>query len=220
MPILGRESRLTTKRLRIDRLGLLVWLVALTGCLPVVSNYYNINGAGDKRTFAGCAMKVEAELITQLTGGVGLIYWGSANYESKGRAISISFTIAGDEVVVLSKPTVDIAAKDATAPFEFHVNAIRRAYVESSPSCDPPRDAVYQGPEEPMHRMPGTFKGRPVTNSVFVIDVTVPGNPEEFSVQLPPVRVDNKMIDVPLIHFVHKTSIRAVGIFSGSTWGN
>jgi hypothetical protein len=124
----------------------------LCGCVPVASNYYDINGVGDKRIFSGCAMKVEAELKTELTDGVGVIYWGSANHESTGRLISISFTIAGSEVIQLTKPAIEITASGSTRPLEIGVERVRRAYVESSPSCGPPRDAVYQRPDEPMGR--------------------------------------------------------------------
>jgi hypothetical protein len=188
----------------------------LCGCVPVASNYYDITGVGDKRIFAGCAMKAETELKTQLTDGVGVIYWGSANHESSGRAISISFTIAGSEVVTLTKPILKITSAGSTGPLEIGVEKVRRAYVESSPSCDPPRDSVYQRPDEPMRRIPGSFQGKPVTDAVFVIDLIVPGNPKEFIVQLPPVKVDDRRIEAPPVHFVHKTSMHAVGAFTGT----
>jgi hypothetical protein len=64
----------------------------------------------------------------------------------------------------------------------------------NSPSCDPPAASVYQQPQEPMHRMPGTLYEDPVTDSVFVIDIAVPNNPGEFTVQLVPVLVEGKLI--------------------------
>jgi hypothetical protein len=187
----------------------------LCGCVPVASNYYDIEGPGDKQIFAGCAMKVEAELKTRLTDGVGVIYWGSAKHESAGRAISISFTIAGSQVVRLTEPVVEITSNGSMPPLNIGIARVRRAYVESSPSCDPPRGSAYQRPDEPMQRVQGLFQGRPVTDSVFVIDLTVPGNPKEFSVQLPAVKVDDRLIEVPPVRFVHKTSVHAVGAFTG-----
>jgi hypothetical protein len=138
----------------------------LSGCVPVASNYYDINGVGDKRIFTGCAMKMEAEMKTQLTDGIGLIYWGSANHESAGRAISINFTIAGSEVIQLTKPTVEITTGGSMIPLEIGIE-------------------------------------------------TVPGNPKIF-VQIPPVKVDDRVIDVPPVRFVHKESVHAVGAFTGA----
>jgi hypothetical protein len=190
--------------------------LVLCGFGPVASNYYDIEGVGDKRIFSGCAMKVEAELKAQLTDGVGIISWGSANHGSVGRAISISFTIAGSEVIQLTKPAVEITAGGSTRPLEIGVESVRRAYVESSPSCSPPRGAVYQRPDEPTRRIQGSFQGRTVTDTVFVIDLTVPGNPGEFLVQIPPVKVDDRAIDVPPVRFVRKKSVHAVGAFTGA----
>jgi hypothetical protein len=62
-------------------------------------------------------------------------------------------------------------------------------------------------PDRPMHRMPGTLYGDAVTDSIFVIDVAVPGNPAEFTVQLPPVNVNDKPIDVAPVRFLRKSSV-------------
>jgi hypothetical protein len=55
--------------------------------------------------------------------------------------------------------------------------------------------------------MPGTLHGDAVTDSIFVIDVAVPGNPAEFTVQLPPVNVNDKPIDVAPVRFLRKSSV-------------
>jgi hypothetical protein len=40
---------------------------------------------------------------------------------------------------------------------------------------------------------------QPVTDSVFVIDVPIPGNPAEFSIQVAPVKVDGKLVEIPAV---------------------
>ena len=77
----------------------------------------------------------------------------------------------------------------------------------NSPSCDPPAASVYQPPNEPMHRMPGTLEGEPVTDSVFVIDIAVPNDPGEFTLQLAPVLVNDRLVDVPAVTFLRNSSV-------------
>jgi len=48
---------------------------------------------------------------------------------------------------------------------------------------------------------------RPVTDSIFVIDVAVPDNPSEFTVRLPPVLVNDVLVDVPAVTFLRKSSV-------------
>jgi hypothetical protein len=55
--------------------------------------------------------------------------------------------------------------------------------------------------------MPGTLYGDPVTDSVFVIDIAVPDNPAQFTVQLAPVLIDGKLIDVPPVTFLRKSDV-------------
>jgi hypothetical protein len=58
-----------------------------------------------------------------------------------------------------------------------------------------------------MHRMPGTLYGDPITDSVFIIDIAVPGNPSEFMLQLAPVSVNGVLVDVPAVTFLRKRNI-------------
>jgi hypothetical protein len=55
--------------------------------------------------------------------------------------------------------------------------------------------------------MPGTLYGDPVTDSVFVIDVAVPDNPSEFTVQIAPVLIDGKRVEVTAVQFLRKSSV-------------
>jgi hypothetical protein len=110
-------------------------------------------------------------------------------------------------VVTLTRPEVTITSKAYATPRVIPVTTIRRANTVISPSCDPPAVSAYQSPNEPMRRMPGTLYGEPVIDSVFVIDVGVRGNPAEFTVQLPPVLVNDNLIDVPPVKFVLKSSV-------------
>jgi hypothetical protein len=57
-----------------------------------------------------------------------------------------------------------------------------------------------------MHRMPGTLYGDPVTDSVFVIDIAVPKNADEFTVKLAPVLVNGKLVDIPAVTFLLRRS--------------
>ena len=56
-----------------------------------------------------------------------------------------------------------------------------------------------------MHRMAGTLYGDPVTDSVFVIDIAVPNNPSEFTLQLAPVLINGMLVDVPAVTFLRKS---------------
>jgi hypothetical protein len=58
-----------------------------------------------------------------------------------------------------------------------------------------------------MHRMPGIRDGEPVTDSVFVIDIAVPDNPSEFTLQLPPVNIDGMLVEVPAVTFLRKSNV-------------
>jgi len=115
--------------------------------------------------------------------------------------------LSNDEVVTLTKPEVIVTSKAYAAPKMIPITMIRRASRLNSPSCDPPAASVYQPPNEPMHRMPGTLYGDPVTDSVFVIDIAVPNNPGEFTLQLAPVLINGGLVDVPAVTFLRNSSV-------------
>ena len=54
---------------------------------------------------------------------------------------------------------------------------------------------------------------------MFVVDIDIPGNPNEFSVRVPPVKIDDEIIAIPAVHFVRKTKAQLIGFFSGSATG-
>jgi hypothetical protein len=174
----------------------------------MVSHEYDVKGQGDKSESGGCSPTTEARLTTHLTDATAAVFWGSVErLHHSHRIVSISFTFSNDEVVSLTKPEVTITSKAYAAPRDIQITTIRRASMLNSPSCDPPAASVYQQPSEPMHRMPGTLYGDPVTDAVFVIDIAVPGNPSDFTVQLPPVLVNGETIDVPAVEFLRKSSV-------------
>jgi hypothetical protein len=174
----------------------------------VVSHEYDIKGQGDKSESGGCSPTTEVRLTTHLTDATAAVFWGSVErLHHSHRIVSISFTLSNDEMVSLTKPEITITSKAYTTPRMIPITTIRRASMLNSPSCDPPAASIYQQPNEPMHRMPGTLYGDPVTDSVFVIDIAVPNNPAEFTVQLPPVLVNDKLIDVPTVKFLRKSSV-------------
>jgi hypothetical protein len=182
--------------------------MTLTACVPIVSHQYDVRGQGEKSESGGCSPTTEVRLTTQLTPATAVLFWGSVErLHHSHRIISISFTFSNDEVVSLSKPEVRITSKAYATPREIPITTIRRAFTLNSSSCDPPAASVYQHPEEPMHRMPGKLYGDPVTDSVFVIDIAVPDNPTEFTVQLPPVLMNGKTIDVPPVTFLRSASV-------------
>jgi hypothetical protein len=41
----------------------------------------------------------------------------------------------------------------------------------------------------------------------FVIDIAVPNNPGEFTLQLPPVLVNGRLVDVPAVTFLRNSSV-------------
>ena len=169
---------------------------------------YDIKGQGDKSESGGCSPTTEVRLTTHPTPATAAVFWGSVERLHHGhRIVSISFTFSNDEEVSLTKPEVTIASKTFPKPRVIPITTIRRASMLSSPSCDPPAASVYQQPNEPMHRMPGTLYGDPVTDSVFVIDIAVPDNPAEFTVQLAPVLVNGMRVDAPVVTFLRKSSV-------------
>jgi hypothetical protein len=174
----------------------------------MVAHEYDVKGQGDKSESGGCSPTTEVRLTTHLTAATTAVFWGSVErlHHSK-RIVSISFMLSNDEVVSLPKPEVTITSKAYAAPKMIPITAVRRASVLNSPSCDPPAASVYNLPNEPMHRRPGTFEGEPVTDSVFVMDIAIPDNPGEFTLQLAPVRVNGMLVDVPAVTFLRKSSI-------------
>ena len=180
----------------------------LTACIPMISHEYDVKGQGDRSESGGCSPTTEVRLTTHLTPATAAIFWGSVErLHHSRRIISISFVFSNDEVVSLTQPAVTITSKAYAAPKVIPITTIRRASMLNSPSCDPPAASVYQQPQEPMHRMPGTLYGDPVTDSVFIIDIAVPNNPGEFTVQLAPMLVEGKLINVPPVTFLHKSSV-------------
>jgi hypothetical protein len=186
--------------------------LTLTACLSVVSHEYDVEGQGEKSASGGCSSNTEARLTKQLTPATSVVFWGSDDrLRANHRIISISFTLLNDESVSLTKPEVLISSKTYSIPRTVPITTIRRSSLLVSPSCDAPADAVYQKPDEPMHRMPGLSNGDPVTDSIFVIDVAVSGDPEQITIQFPPVSINDTLVDVPAVTFVHKTNIYLPG---------
>jgi hypothetical protein len=179
-------------------------LLSLTACM--VSREYDVKGEGDKSQSGGCSPTTEIRLTTHMTRATAVVFWGSVErLHPSHRIVSLSFVFTDDEVVSLTKPEVILTSNAYTVPRVVPITTIRRASVLNSPSCDPPAASVYQRADEPMHRMPGTLYGDTVTDSIFVIDVAVPGNPAEFTVQLPPVKINDKLIDVAPAKFLRKS---------------
>jgi hypothetical protein len=207
--------------LRIDACAIVCLLTfGMAGCVPTISSFYDINGAGDKRYTAGCSMSTEANLSIALTNTTNVVFWGPANRKpSDQQILSIIITVSGNEIVSLTQPIVEVTSKGAKQPLAIPVTTIRRAGALSSPSCNPPEGSVYQAPDESMRRALGTYHSRPIEDSVFVMDINIPGNPNEFSVRAPPVKIDDKIIAIPAVHFVRKTKAQLIGAFSGSTIG-
>ena len=186
----------------------LILALGLTACVPMITHEYDVKGQGDKSESGGCSPTTEVRLTAHLTPATAVVFWGSVErLHHSHRIVSISFMLSNDEVVSLTEPDVTITSKAYPAARSIPIAAIRRASRLNSPSCDPPAASVYSLPNEPMHRMPGTLYGDPVTDSVFVIDFAVPDNPAEFTVQLAPVLIDGKPIDVPAVTFLRKSSV-------------
>jgi hypothetical protein len=174
----------------------------------MISHEYDVKGQGDRSESGGCSPTTEVRLTTHLTPATAAVFWGSVErLHHSHRIVSVSFTFSNDEVISLTKPEVTITSKAYATPRDIQITTIRRASSLNSPSCDPPAASVYQQPNEPMHRMPGMQYGDPVTDSVFVIDIAVPENPGEFTLQLAPVLIDGKQIDVPAVTFLRKSSV-------------
>jgi hypothetical protein len=192
----------------------------MAGCIPTVSSFYDISGPGDKRYIAGCSMNTEANLSITLTSATNIVFWGPANRApSNQKRLSIMFTVSGNEVLSLTEPIVEVTSEEAKEHLAIPVTTIRRTAALSSPSCNPLEGSVYQAPDELMRRTPGIYHSRAIEDSVFVLDVDIPGNPNEFSVRVPPVKIDDKIMEIPVIHFVRKTKAQLIGAFSGSTIG-
>jgi hypothetical protein len=182
--------------------------LSITACVPMVSHEYDVKGQGDKSESGGCSPTTEVMLTAHLTPATAAVFWGSVErLHHSHRIVSISFTLSSDEVVSLTKPEVTITSKAYAAPKVIPITTIRRASRLNSPSCDPPAASVYQQPGEPMHRTPGTLYGDPVTDSVFIFDIAVPGNPSEFMVQLAPVLVNGMLVGVPAVTFLRESSV-------------
>jgi hypothetical protein len=184
----------------------------LSACFAIVSHEYDVEGQGEKSASGGCSSNTEARLTKQLTPATSVVFWGSDDrLRPNHRIISISFTLSNDESVSLTKPGVLISSKTYSIPRIVPITTIRRSSVLVSPSCDAPADAMYQKPDEPMHRIPGLSNGDPVTDSIFVIDIAVSGDPQQITIQFPPVSINDALVDVPAVTFVHKTNVYLPG---------
>jgi hypothetical protein len=188
--------------------AMLLTCLCLSACVPVVSYEYDVKGQGDKSESGGCSPTTEVRMLVHLTNATSAMFWGSVErLHHSHRIVSISFIISNDDVLTLTKPAITITSKVYASPQVIPITTIRRASRVNSPSCDPPEDFVYQNPNEPMHQVPGKQKGDPATDSVFVIDLTVPDNPDEFTVQLAPVLIHGKPVAVPPVTFLRKSSV-------------
>jgi hypothetical protein len=184
----------------------------LSACVAMVSHEYDVEGQGEKSASGGCSSNTEARLTKQLTPATSVVFWGSDDrLRPNHRIISISFTLSNDESVSLTEPEVLISSKAYSIPRTVPITTVRRSSVLVSPSCDPPADAAYQKPDEPMHRMEGISNGDRVTDSIFVIDVAVSGDPAQITIQFPPVSINGALVDVPAVTFLHKTNVYLPG---------
>jgi hypothetical protein len=199
-------------RMRAVKFGVLLMCLCATGCVSWVSHDYDVEGQGEKSASGGCSSSTEARLTRQLTPATSVVFWGSDDrLRPNHRIISISFTLSDDESVSLTKPEVLISSKAYSIPRVVPISTVRRSSVLVSPSCDAPADAAYQKPDEPMHRMPGISNGDPVTDSIFIVDVAVSGDPAQITIQLPPVSINGTLVDVPAVSFLHKTNVYLPG---------
>jgi hypothetical protein len=189
-------------------LGVLLGTLVLTACVPMVSHQYDVKGPGDKSESGGCSPTTEVLLTTHLTPSIAAVFWGSVErLHHSHRIISTNFTSSNDDVVTLTKPEVKITSKVYSSPRVVTIGTVRRSSVMSSPSCDPPENSTYQQPSEPMRFMPGALNGNPVPDAVFVIDIAVPNNPREFTIELPPVMINGILTKVPAVTFLRKSSV-------------
>ena len=191
---------------------IVISVLLLSSCFSMVSHEYDVEGPGDKSASGGCSSNTEARLTKQLTPATSVVFWGSDDrLRPNHRIISISFTLSNDESVLLTKPEVLISSKAYSIPRIVPITTVRRSSVLVSPSCDAPADAVYQKPDEPMHRVPGISNGDQVTDSIFVIDIAVSGDPAQITIQFPPVSINGTLVDVPAVSFLHKTNVYLPG---------
>src|ERR1700733_11738443 len=148
-------------------------------------------GQGDRSESGGCSPSTEVRLTTQLTPATAVVFWRSVERLHHSHQIaSVSFTLSNDEVVSLFRPGVTVTSKIYARGYTIPITSIRRYSRLNSPSCDPPEDSAVQRPDQLLQRLPDQ-----AINSVFVIDIAVPDNPAEFTVQMSPVQVNGKMID-------------------------
>lgn len=192
----------------------IAWLsvLGLAACVSMISHEYDVEGQGEKSASGGCSSDTEARLTSHLSPATDIVFWGSDDrLRPNHRIISISFVLSNDESVSLTKPEVLISSKAYSIPRIVPITTIRRSSVLASPSCDAPADAAYQKPDEPMHRMSEIVNGDRVTDSVFVIDIAVSGDPAQITIQFPPVSINGTFVDVPAVTFLHKTNVYLPG---------
>ena len=177
----------------------------LAGC---VSSYWDVSGQGARSASGGCAPTPEVQLTTHLTPDTAVVFWGSVDsLRPDHKIISVSFTFFNDDVVMLTEPELLVSSKSNSIPRGVPITAVRRALSLVSPSCDPPTDAAYQDPQQPMHRMPGILNGEAVTDSVFVIDIVLSDDPAQIAVQLPPISINGQFAHVPPVTFSRRLRV-------------
>lgn len=199
---------MTSSRFEMLRGFACLFALSLSGCVPVISHQYDVTGQGEKSAAAGCSQSAEIALTTHATSDIAIVFWTSADrIRPNYRLVSISFALSNDDILVLTKPEVQVSSKANSIPNTVPITTVRRASQLLSPSCNPPADAAYQQPTEPMHRVPGMLNGQPVTDSVFIVDVLVSGSPAQITVQLPPLLINDRSVDVPAVTFVRKLDV-------------
>jgi hypothetical protein len=199
-------------RMRAVKYGVLLMCLSASACVSLVSHEYEVEGPGEKSASGGCSSDTEALLTTHLTPATSVVFWGSVDrLRPNHRIISISFTLSNNEAVSLTKPEVLVSSKAYSIPRIVPITTVRRSSLLVSPSCDAPADAVYQKPDEPMHRTPGISNGDRVIDSIFVIDIAVSGDPAQITIQFPPVSINGIPVDVPVVTFLQKTNVYLPG---------
>ena len=184
-----------------------VAVVLLTACVPVVSYEYDVKGQGDKSESGGCSPTTEVRLTTHLTRATDAVFWGSVErLHHSHRIVSISFTFTDDEAVYLTTPEVTVTSNAYAKPHVVPISGVRRSSRLNSPSCDPPDGSSFQRPDQPLRRMQAQ-DGDAATDSVFTIDIAVPDNPAQFTIQLSPVQVNGRIIEVPPVTFLRQSSV-------------
>jgi hypothetical protein len=183
-------------------------VVLLTACVPVISHEYAVEGQGDKSSVSGCSQSAEVLVTMHPTRDVNVVFWNSDDrIRANHRIVSISFVLSNDDVIKFTKPEVLVSSKTNSIPSAVPIATIRRAQRLESPSCDPSADAIYQAPSEPMRPVPKIVNGEAGTDSVFVINIAVSGSPAQITVQLPPMLINDRNLEIPAVTFLRKLAV-------------